>query len=796
MGGLRCPNMKHTKSPPTKMTTTRSPELRIEQAAKSSRRRLPQPTKPRSSSVTLLHLLMALILAPSFFVAQSKSFRSVMHPPEPTAAALASFAGALPTGSPPAPSAERLPQPPLPVHRNKVKSSSVGITADCSCFTVSQDSLVVTEDFYEYEENCEFASIKVAGRLAKHINFWYAISAPSFILNSLKFGYVLPFIDQPQRMFSPNNKSALTHSSFVDKAITELVQLGSVETCIKEPIVVNPLTVSVQSNGKKRLILDLRLVNEHLERVSVKYEDMRTALIFLKKGGFMFKFDIKSGYHHIDICTAHRDFLGFAWPVYGSLSFFRFRQLPFGLSSAPFLFTKVVRPLVKKWRSEGKSIVVFLDDGLGFAASYEEALRMSTEVKADILASGFVPNAQKSMWTPVSKIEWLGYEIDLASGFFAVPDRRTLAIKSAIDNLPFAGPGVKLVRARVLASVVGKIMSTGLVVGNVSKLMTKALHCCIESKTSWNSSVALSRDAMDELEFWSINIDKLNKCPIGPRADCSRLVFVDASSTGFGGYIVDMGDTVAQGLWDNSESRKSSTWRELKAVDLVLKSLAPKLSCRRTKWFTDNQAVAKIAESGSMKSELQSIALSISQTCLEHNIQLNMEWVPRSKNEKADKLSRIVDNDDWSVAGEVFHFFDRCWGTHSIDRFASYYNAKTVRFNSRYWNPGCEAIDAFTLDWSKDNNWLVPPISVIARVLLHMADTKAVGTLIRPCWYSAPYWPLLFPDGHNPIRAVVAIYEIPAYPGLFIPGRGGNVDFVHNICRSKILAIRLNYGVG
>ncbi|XP_022092958.1 uncharacterized protein LOC110980513 [Acanthaster planci] len=47
---------------------------------------------------------------------------------------------------------------------------------------------------------------------------------------------------------------------------------------------------------------------------------------------------------------------------------------------ASTIFTKVIRPLVKKWRSEGKSIVVYLDDGLGFAATLPEALVMSEEI--------------------------------------------------------------------------------------------------------------------------------------------------------------------------------------------------------------------------------------------------------------------------------------------------------------------------------------------------------------------------------------------------------------------------------
>jgi hypothetical protein len=162
---------------------------------------------------------------------------------------------------------------------------------------------------------------------------------------------------------------------------------------------------------------------------------MRTALFFLRKGGFMFKFDLKSGYHHVDIHPSHRKFLGFSWFLNGKVSYFRFACLPFGLSSAPYIFTKVVRPLVKKWRSEGKAIVVFLDDGLGFAGSLQEAIKVSGNIKADLFKSGFVPNFLKSIWDPCKTIEWLGYDIDLESGVFSVHERRILAIHQGIERI-------------------------------------------------------------------------------------------------------------------------------------------------------------------------------------------------------------------------------------------------------------------------------------------------------------------------------------------------------------------------
>ena len=59
---------------------------------------------------------------------------------------------------------------------------------------------------------------------------------------------------------------------------------GSVVQVSSPPHVVNPLSVSVQSGGKKRLILDLRHVNRHIWKEKFKFEDIRnacTVFIFL-----------------------------------------------------------------------------------------------------------------------------------------------------------------------------------------------------------------------------------------------------------------------------------------------------------------------------------------------------------------------------------------------------------------------------------------------------------------------------------------------------------------------------------
>ena len=128
------------------------------------------------------------------------------------------------------------------------------------------------------------------------------------------------------------------------------------------PIIINPLSMSIRKSGIKRLILDLRHVNQFLYECRFRCEDLSIAKEILNPGDFMFTFDLKSGYHHVEIFPEHRKNLSFAWTSSsGHTRFFNF--LFFRLASVPRLIF-LLKPLVKKWRSEAKSIMVYLDDGL------------------------------------------------------------------------------------------------------------------------------------------------------------------------------------------------------------------------------------------------------------------------------------------------------------------------------------------------------------------------------------------------------------------------------------------------
>ena len=149
---------------------------------------------------------------------------------------------------------------------------------------------------------------------------------------------------------------------------------------------------------------------------------------------------------------------------------------------------------------------------------------------------------------------------------------------------------------------------------------------------------------------------------------------------------------------------KSSTWRELMTVSLVLESLSMKLRNQRIRWFTDNQNVARILQVGSKSPHLQEVAVRVLALMNKHQIRTEPEWIPHEENEMADYCSRIIDTNDWMLNPEIFSMLNELWGPHTIDWLANVDDTQMERFNSRCWCSGSEAVDAFTVDWRGENN--------------------------------------------------------------------------------------------
>ena len=625
------------------------------------------------------------------------------------------------------------------------------------------------------------------GKLKCSLSKWKNTKASPFIVDLIEKGYKFPLQSIPSAVNLKNNASARNCPKFVMEVIDELLVKGCISETSTMPHVVNPLTVASNKSDKLRLVLDCRHINPCLRQVKFQYEDVSVATQMIKQGYVGFSFDLKSAYHHVPIFEEHRKLLGFSW----NSKLYTFNVLPFGLSTAGYIFTKVLRHVVKVWRSKGINVVLYLDDGFVVSESVESAEEAVRIIRQDLSEFGFLVAENKSDWTPRFSITWLGHDFDLLNGMISITTKRVADIRVHIRKIiQVVQQSNGWVLVRSLASVVGKLQSSMNAVGYLVLRRTKYCHMIIESKWSWDSKVVLSEEARDELIFWLDNIEFLNGRSFVEHAVCDSTVFSDASAVGFGAFVSGERYQKYTGCWSASEAAKSSTWRELKTISKTLPRMAKALEGHVVKWNTDSKNVVGILRKGSMVHELHAICIEIHCMLGKYNIDLHPEWVSRSNNIMADKLSREAykDTDDWQVSRVMYGFITTKWRGCTIDRFATSYNKKCERFNSKVWLAGTEAVDCMSEKWSNEVNWVVPPPKLILSVIKKIVSEKADSILVVPVWKSAAFWPALHFDNKQFISDTIYFQK----RGNILPGFGKNgifgdinIDFSMLACHFK-----------
>lgn len=640
--------------------------------------------------------------------------------------------------------------------------------------------------FEKQNSNSKFPS-GVKGRLASHLSFWGKIGANTSVLDTIKNGYVIPFLENPNRLFKTNNRSAFQSTDFVTEAVSKLVSVGCIIEVPFQPYIVNPLSVAINKSGKKRLILDLSILNLSVKKDKIKFEDWKVAVQYFEKDCYMYKFDLMSGYFHLDICPQHQTYLGFSWKG----KFYCFTVLAFGISTGPYIFTKCLRPLVKYWRENSVNIVLYLDDGFGMNVNEQKCIKDAQFVKHSLLDAGFLINEEKSVFSPVKMLEWLGIIWNSSDFTLSIPKRRVSELLNSLNSIFEIFPRMT---ARTLAQITCRIISMSPVIGNISRIMTRYCYMSIENRSAWDAPLILSNENQveSELRFWFKNINNINFKKMGTYSKSSVIVYSDASDTAAGACTVEVENKIFHRMWKSQEALESSTWRELKAIELALLSYQNVFTGKNLNWHTDNQNCVRIVQSGSMKEKLQVIAMSIFSVCMQKGISLNIQWIPRIQNTQADYISRIVDHEDWGISVQFFNFMNDLWGPYSIDRFASSLNKKLPRFNSLFWDVNSEAVDTFTQNWYGENNWLVPPIFSVVRAIKHLVVCKTKGTLIVPKWVSASFWPMIFSRGMIYHFYVKDVIEFKNTVGIYTKGSNRNTIFGTEPFITPVIAVLLD----
>jgi len=87
-------------------------------------------------------------------------------------------------------------------------------------------------------------------------------------------------------------------------------------------------------------------------------EDINSAKTLLSRGDYMASLDLKDAYYLVPVHEEYRKYLHFKFQN----NLFQFTCLPFGLCTSPYVFTKIMKPVMNKLRSSGMLCIIYIDD--------------------------------------------------------------------------------------------------------------------------------------------------------------------------------------------------------------------------------------------------------------------------------------------------------------------------------------------------------------------------------------------------------------------------------------------------
>ena len=157
-----------------------------------------------------------------------------------------------------------------------------------------------------------------------------------------------------------------------------------------------------------RPVINLKELNTYVAPHHFKMEGLHTLKDLLKTGDWMTKVDLKDAYFMIPIHSSDRSALCFQVQS----RHYQYTCLPFGLSCAPWVFTKTLKPVLTLLRELGVRLVAYIDDVLVLAETADK-VRDHTNGLIYLLENlGFLVHPEKTVREPTKEIEFLGMIVD------------------------------------------------------------------------------------------------------------------------------------------------------------------------------------------------------------------------------------------------------------------------------------------------------------------------------------------------------------------------------------------------
>ena len=244
---------------------------------------------------------------------------------------------------------------------------------------------------------------------------------------------------------------------------------------------------------------------------------------------------------------------------------FQFTSLPFGLATAPQVFTMIVKEVKLMALSRGLRLHQYLDNWVIRFHTREEA-QVNTRAVVDLTQSlGWIINQEKSKLKPTQVFSFVGYEYHLDSALVKPTQERWLKLQDLILRLK----SKHVLTARCLMSIIGLLASMEKMVPE-GHLHMRPFQFHLEEHWRYPQSLdgllPWTEMISAHLDWWQNPANVMRGADLHPK-DHNIQLFTDASNEGWGAHL---NQSSTKGLWSEREKRLHINVLELKAVSLAL----------------------------------------------------------------------------------------------------------------------------------------------------------------------------------------------------------------------------------
>ena len=419
--------------------------------------------------------------------------------------------------------------------------------------------------------NLSISCTRLAGHIAHFLQNWKVLIQDQWVLQTVG-GYQLDLLRTPHQYQVPNQiKTSQENSSLVTLEVTELLSKGAiVETQLTPHSFISQIFLVEKKDGGQRPVINLKGLNQFVRVEHFKMEGLHLLPDFLQSVDWMVKMDLKDAYLQVPINPGHQPLLSFLWEE----KYYMFTCLPFGLSAAPRVFTKLLKPVVGFLRQVGCRLIIYLDNLL-FLHQDKDRLRHMVQLISQLFEGlGLMVNLKKSILLPAQNLGFLGFNINSQTMQISLPQEKMRKIQQDSSRLL----AQQSVSVRQIAQFVDKTTAT-LRALPTAPLHYRALQFLMNSVApvnytqegttdKFNTIVQLDPESKTDLTWWSSLNRKDLLTPVIPPAP-SVTIESDASNQGWGAVLE--GQTRTGGVWTAEEATHHINYLELLAAFLAIK---------------------------------------------------------------------------------------------------------------------------------------------------------------------------------------------------------------------------------